>query len=272
MKTIHKKILIVILMGAITYMHYTVAAPHLVLHIIHRELYFIPILLASYWFGRKFGLTVSITCSLLFSPQTLMNDTISVNYTLGSFFEVFLFNGVAYLLGGFQDIRKSRFTHTIAHDPDETSVPDHKRTVLACVNNSENDRKVAQYIADHFLKNRNIAIKIIGFIREPSRNMFSKDGDYQKAMKESADAIDELVKSTGKKLMIAGFSPDSLTSDFRRLNNESMATKILEELQNNRIDTIVVGGTRMTKAEEFVLGNIAVKLVRAANCPVVTVY
>ena len=47
--------LIVILVAIITIIHYSTIHGQLAQHIPHRELYFIPILLASFWFGLNFG-------------------------------------------------------------------------------------------------------------------------------------------------------------------------------------------------------------------------
>jgi len=271
MNALTKKILIWLLIAAITYMHYAVEAHNLVLHVIHRELYFIPILLASYWFGKKFGLVVSIASSFLFLPQIFINDNMSISYTLSSCFEVLMFNGAAYFLGSYQDIKRSRFVPSVNPAYGNTSIPG-KRTILVCIDNSENAHKIAPYIADHFTRQENLSITVMGFVREPSKNLFPNEDEYHKAMEDSHKIIADLVEDARKKLTTVGFSAESITSKIESLNGESIAAKILEEQDNIRIDTVILGGTKMTKAEEFILGNIPVKLVRASNCPVVTVF
>ena len=53
-----KIVLIAALIVIISVLHYGAIRGNLGLHILHRELFFIPILLASFWFGLKFGLTI----------------------------------------------------------------------------------------------------------------------------------------------------------------------------------------------------------------------
>ncbi|UCF94894.1 MAG: hypothetical protein JSW39_12330, partial [Desulfobacterales bacterium] len=59
--------LIVFLIGLVTILHYGTVHGKLGLHIPHRELYFIPILLASFWYGLNFGLITSLAVSVIYA-------------------------------------------------------------------------------------------------------------------------------------------------------------------------------------------------------------
>jgi signal transduction histidine kinase len=86
----------------ITILHYGAIHGHLGLHILHRELYFIPILLASFWFGLKVGLTTAVVISLIYAPQVFVhNDPHGTSLTLIS--QVLVFNLVAIVLGWLAD-------------------------------------------------------------------------------------------------------------------------------------------------------------------------
>jgi riboflavin transporter FmnP len=75
------------------------------LHILHRELYFIPILLASFWFGIKLGLVTSIVVSIIYVPQVyLLNTSQGTALTVG--FQILIFNLVAIILGYLVDRQK----------------------------------------------------------------------------------------------------------------------------------------------------------------------
>ena len=75
------------------------------LHILHRELYFIPILLACFWFGIKFGLFTSAVVSIIYLPQVyFLNTTQSTALTVG--FQILIFNLVAIILGYLVDRQK----------------------------------------------------------------------------------------------------------------------------------------------------------------------
>lgn len=55
----------------ITLIHMSVASDNTALHVLHRELYFVPILLSAFWFGLNSGFLVSILVSFLYSSYIL---------------------------------------------------------------------------------------------------------------------------------------------------------------------------------------------------------
>ena len=102
-----KVAMVVILVAIITALHYRTMHGLLELHILHRELYFIPILLASFWFGIKFGLVTSVVVSIIYVPQVYLSNTPqSATLTVG--FQILIFNLVAIILGYLVDRQKRR--------------------------------------------------------------------------------------------------------------------------------------------------------------------
>ena len=102
-----KVAVVVMLVAIITALHYGPLHGHLELHILHRELYFIPILLASFWFGIKFGLVTSVVVSSVYVPQVYFSNTPqSTALTVG--FQILIFNLVAIILGYLVDRQKRR--------------------------------------------------------------------------------------------------------------------------------------------------------------------
>jgi signal transduction histidine kinase len=99
--------LIVLLVAVVTILHYSTIHGKLGLHIPHRELYFVPILLASYWFGLNFGLVTSLTVSLIYAPHVFINDALK-NNILPVSFQIVVFNMVAIMLGLLVEREKRR--------------------------------------------------------------------------------------------------------------------------------------------------------------------
>jgi len=64
---------IVALVALIASLHYASLTAHSEVHILHRELFFVPILLASFWFGLRFGVVTSVTVTLLYAPYVLFS-------------------------------------------------------------------------------------------------------------------------------------------------------------------------------------------------------
>jgi signal transduction histidine kinase len=90
--------LVVLIILIVTILHYSSVHGTLRAHITHRELYFIPILLASFWFGLKCGLATSLAISLVYAPHVFMDSEAQANLW-PVFFQILMFNIVAILVG-----------------------------------------------------------------------------------------------------------------------------------------------------------------------------
>ena len=97
--------LIILMIITITFLHYVTQHGAFRLHILHRELYFLPILLASFWFGRNFGLVTSLIVSSLYAPYALVSSENQSNL-LPVVFQILVFNLVAFVLGWMVDRQK----------------------------------------------------------------------------------------------------------------------------------------------------------------------
>lgn len=88
----------------VTALHYGVAPSHPALHLLHRELYFIPILLAGFWFGLRVAVLTSLAITVLYLPPVLagkmLHDTPATVVA-----QLVMFNVVALLMGLLEDRR-----------------------------------------------------------------------------------------------------------------------------------------------------------------------
>ena len=109
----YKITLIYTLTTLITVMHYATITEHPGYHFLHRELFFVPILLTSFWFGLRHGLTASVIISLLYAPHILYYSgphkrmfTVTI--------QLLVFNVVAFVLGWLVDRQKKEHEETVA--------------------------------------------------------------------------------------------------------------------------------------------------------------
>ena len=108
-----KAILITALIVVISTLHYSAMHGHLRLHILHRELYFVPILLASFWFGLRLGLVTSLAISVIYASHLLLYEEPQGTFlAVGS--QVFMFNLVAVVLGWLADRQKRQQQEVLA--------------------------------------------------------------------------------------------------------------------------------------------------------------
>lgn len=70
-----KKYLISALILIITVLHYSTSSDSMTFHVLHRELYFVPIFLSAFWFGRNGGFIISLLISFLYSSYILTFST-----------------------------------------------------------------------------------------------------------------------------------------------------------------------------------------------------
>jgi class 3 adenylate cyclase len=97
--------MVIVLVCVISFLHYTPLPGYIGSHILHRELYFIPILMASFWFGLKIGLVVSLTISLIYGIQFILTGHLhGISFVVGS--QVLMFNLVAIILGWIVELQK----------------------------------------------------------------------------------------------------------------------------------------------------------------------
>lgn len=108
-----KILLITALVAVVTLLHYAVIPKDLGLHIVHRELYFIPIILASFWFGLKFGLATSVGVSIIYAPHVFIYDDAHGTLVAASS-QILVFNLVAFVLGWLADRRTRQQQEVLA--------------------------------------------------------------------------------------------------------------------------------------------------------------
>jgi signal transduction histidine kinase len=101
-----KIVFIAFLVGGITLAHYFTEWKIHHYHIFYQGLYFLPVILAGFWFGLRGALGTSLSITMLYLPFTIINWN---NFSAGDFnsvMEMVLYNIVALILGKLRDREK----------------------------------------------------------------------------------------------------------------------------------------------------------------------
>jgi nucleotide-binding universal stress UspA family protein len=69
-------------------------------------------------------------------------------------------------------------------------------------------------------------------------------------------------------LLRGGFDEARVESRFANSQNTRTSDVILEELKAGGFSATVIGRHRLSRAEEFLFGSVAIRLARQATCPV----
>ncbi len=94
----------------ISLLHYTTSTHHRYLHEIYQRAYYIPILLAAYWYGPIAGVLAAAFTSLLYAYHIQRDWTVFPLYAFNQYAEIFLFHALALVIGllSLKDRRRTR--------------------------------------------------------------------------------------------------------------------------------------------------------------------
>lgn len=95
--------IIAVLVAGISLLHYITQLGRAYEHSFYRELYFLPIILAGFWFGLRGGLATSLTITVFYLPFILGQQEGFSPSKFDNTIEILLFNIVAVTLGFFRD-------------------------------------------------------------------------------------------------------------------------------------------------------------------------
>lgn len=98
-----KIISIFILVGVITFFQYFTELREHAHHIFYQGLFFLPVMLAGFWFGLRSALATSVGISLILIPFTLIHWKGSLAGDINNIMEMVLYNAVAVVLGKLRD-------------------------------------------------------------------------------------------------------------------------------------------------------------------------
>ncbi len=83
----------------LTILHYTTPREDILLHVVYRDLYFLPIILSGFWFGLRGGVTASVVITVLYLPMVVGKSSGFAGHDLGNQLTIILFNIVGILVG-----------------------------------------------------------------------------------------------------------------------------------------------------------------------------
>jgi signal transduction histidine kinase len=110
-KKILKTCLIIFLIGIITILHYSTLKGSAGVHILHRELFFIPILLGGFWFGLNYSICVALAVSILYAPHIFFHAGSGNFPAVGA--QVVVFMVVAVIVGVLVDRQRRQHRESL---------------------------------------------------------------------------------------------------------------------------------------------------------------
>lgn len=137
---------------------------------------------------------------------------------------------------------------------------DGNNSILVALNDSISSRAVVDFLMDLSLCPEDWHFSLVHFFRKPlsSEELMGKkfvDGQPSRMKAVLEEARDRLIEK--------GFNPNNIETELIKEPYHTVADGIIDQVRKRNSDLVVIGRKRMSKAEEFVMGDISVKLVRA---------
>ncbi|MBF0117849.1 MAG: universal stress protein [Desulfobacterales bacterium] len=109
---------------------------------------------------------------------------------------------------------------------------------------------------------QDVNITLIHVFRKPSSG---EELMGQKFMKELPTRFTSVLQKAKDRLVEKGYIADKIETKLIEVLYPTISDGIIDEFNKKKYDMVVIGRKRMSKAEEFVLGDPSAKLVRALN-------
>jgi len=106
----------------------------------------------------------------------------------------------------------------------------------------------------------NVDITLLHIFRKPSASEELMGEEYMKE-KQPARML-ALLEETRAKFIESGFNPENIRTRLSTDLYPTITDGIIDQFKEGNYNMIVIGRKQMSKAEEFVLGDISTKLVR----------
>lgn len=133
-------------------------------------------------------------------------------------------------------------------------------SILVAVNDSVSSQGVLKYLTALPLEPDAMHITLLHVLRKPQS---SEELMGEKFIKEQPERMMKILKGAKEKLVKRGVFPEHIVIKLVTEQYPTVADGIIDIFRNGNYTMLVIGRKRMSKAEEFVLGDISIKLVRA---------
>ena len=133
-------------------------------------------------------------------------------------------------------------------------------SILVPLSDSVSSRAVVDYLASLAFCPEDWHITLLHLFRKPSASEELMGKKFTNELPARFTSVLEKAKDT---LIETGFNPNNIKIELVTDPYETVAEGIIDQFKKQEYDMVVIGRKRMSKAEEFVLGDVSVKLVRA---------
>ena len=134
-----------------------------------------------------------------------------------------------------------------------------KTKVLVPIDDTKTSTSVIDYIINMSATSQNWHIHLVHIHRIPSASEELMGKKFTSVQPKKILAMLEEARNT---LVDNGFIPEMVDLDIINDEYPSVADGIIDQYKKQAFDLVIIGRRKMSKAEEFVMGDISIKLIR----------
>lgn len=133
-------------------------------------------------------------------------------------------------------------------------------SILVPLTDSVSSRAVVDYLSSLSFCPEDWRITLLHLFRKPSASEELMGKKFTNAL---PTRYSSLLDKASETLIESGFDPNHIKIQMVTEPYQTIADGIIDQFNKGNYDMVVIGRKRMSKAEEFVLGDVSVRLVRA---------
>ncbi len=135
-------------------------------------------------------------------------------------------------------------------------------SVLVALNDSVSSRAVVEFLINFMVCKEETSVTLLNVFRRPSSG---EDLMGHKFMEQLPKKYMEFLNTAKDRMVEAGYHPEKvkilqLTETF-----DTVTSGIIEHFNKGKYDIVIIGRKKMSKAEEFMTGDVSVRLLRALD-------
>ena len=134
------------------------------------------------------------------------------------------------------------------------------KSILAALNDSISSRAVVDYMARFLASSRGWRVTLLHIFRKP---LASEELMGKKFTAELPARFQTVLREAKEKLAENGLPPDDIETRLVTTPYATISDGIIDQFKERHYGMVIIGRKHMSKAEEFVLGDVSVKLIRA---------
>ncbi len=134
-----------------------------------------------------------------------------------------------------------------------------EKKVLVALNDSMSSEAVIDFIINLPLSHEKLHICLLHIFRKSSA---SEELMGRKFTAEQPDKMTAMLEKAKEHLIKNGFLPNKVDIEIAQDEYPNVADGIIDQHKKQKYNMVIIGRKKMSKAEEFVMGDISIKLIR----------